>query len=96
MTKNDYQFLADYYRDFGREPQWKRFNHCQAWITDNEYYDETTGTYFGMVKSYNTIVAIIDYSRHRFVRLGKWSQTTSKQSTQIHNQLYREYEDIQL
>lgn len=95
MTKQDYIFLADYYRDFGQSPQWKRFNYCQAWISENDYYDESTETYFGMVKSYETIVAIIDYSRHRFVRLGKWSRTTSKQCSQIHNQLYREYADIQ-
>ena len=90
----DYQRLADFY---GNEShQWKRFRSCQAWITECDIYNSAYGVYFGMVKSYNTIVAIVDHSRKKFIRLGKWSQTTSKQSTQIHNALYPDYEDIQL
>ena len=90
----DYQRLADFY---GNEMHsWIRFRSCQAWITEFDIYNSAYGVYFGMVKSYNTIVAIVDHSRKKFIRLGKWSRTTSKQSTQIHNVLYPDYEDIQL
>lgn len=89
----DYQRLADFYGNEGHE--WTRFRHCQAWES-NDIYNSAYGVYFSMIKSYNTIVAIVDHSRKKFIRLGKWSRTTSKQSTQIHNALYPEYEDIQL
>ena len=89
----DYQQLADFY---GKGIEWEmQFRHCQAWLSITIYcsaYDIT----FTLMKSYNTVVAVIDHTNEKFVRLGKWSTTTSKQSTQIHNSLYPSYEDIQL
>lgn len=58
---------------------WKRFRHCNAYISNcilNRYF---------LVKSYNTIVAVIDDQEGELYELGKWSTTTSKQVTQIFN-----------
>ena len=58
---------------------WKRFRHCNAYISScilNRYF---------LVKSYNTIVAVIDDQQGELYELGKWSTTTSKQVTQIFN-----------
>jgi hypothetical protein len=64
--------------------QWTRFRSCQAW----------TGMCMGytFIKSYQTIVAIIDHDERKLYELGKYSQTTSKQVTQIHNSMFRGYD----
>ena len=89
----DYQQLANFY---GNGAEWEmQFRHCQAWLSTTIYcsaYDVT----FELVKSYSTVVAVIDHTNEKFIRLGKWSRTTSKQSTQIHNAWCPTYEDIQL
>lgn len=59
--------------------EWKQFRHCNAYISNcilNRYF---------LVKSYNTIVAVIDDQNGELYELGKWSKTTSKQVTQIFN-----------
>lgn len=55
-------------------PDWTRFNYCQAWISDG---------YFGvkLVKSYSTIVGVIKDDTLWWDK--KYSRTTSKQITQI-------------
>lgn len=58
---------------------WKQFRHCKAYISsciNNRYF---------LVKSYSTIVAVIDDQQGELYELGKWSRTTSKQVTQIFN-----------
>lgn len=58
---------------------WKRFRKCNAYISSclfNRYF---------LVKSYSTIVAVIDDQNGELFELGKWSRTTSKQVTQIFN-----------
>lgn len=62
--------------------RWQRFNYCQAWTSQclrNRFY---------LIKSYRTIVGIVDDQEGDFFELGKYSQTTSKQVTQIHNRLF--------
>ena len=59
--------------------KWKRFGSKQCWVSDcikNRYF---------LVKSYSTIVAIIDDQNGELFELGKWSVTTSKQVTQLYN-----------
>lgn len=58
---------------------WKQFRHCNAYISNclfNRYF---------LIKSYSTIVAVIDDQQGELYELGKWSRTTSKQVTQIFN-----------
>lgn len=58
---------------------WKRFRNCNAYVSScilNRYF---------LVKSYNTIVAVIDDQQGELYELGKWSRTTLKQVTQIFN-----------
>ena len=58
---------------------WKQFRHCNAYISNclfNRYF---------LIKSYNTIVAVIDDQNGELYELGKYSRTTSKQVTQIFN-----------
>ena len=64
---------------FTPEVTWKQFRHCNAYISNclfNRYF---------LIKSYNTIVAVIDDQQGELYELGKWSRTTSKQVTQIFN-----------
>lgn len=59
--------------------KWKRFGSKQCWVSNcihNRYF---------LVKSYNTIVAVIDDQTGELFELGKWSTTTSKQVTQLYN-----------
>lgn len=59
--------------------KWKRFGAKQCWVSScikNRYY---------AVRSYSTIVAIIDDQNGELYELGKWSPTTSKQVTQLYN-----------
>ena len=67
---------------------WKQFRSCNAYISNclfNRYF---------LIKSYNTIVAVIDDQQGVLYELGKWSRTTSKQVTQIFNMPdYESYND---
>lgn len=67
---------------------WKQFRSCNAYISNclfNRYF---------LIKSYNTIVAVIDDQQGLLYELGKWTKTTSKQVTQIFNmQDYESYND---
>lgn len=92
MTRENYATLKDFYGTTSHE--WRQFHKCNAWIS-NRIYNSALDIEFSLVKSYNTIVAIIDHSNGNYVRLGKYSRTTSKQNTMIHNELYRYYKDIQ-
>ena len=61
---------------------WMQFNHCNAYISnciDNRFF---------LIKSYNTIVGIVDDQQGEIFEVGKYSRTTSKQFTQIHNQMF--------
>lgn len=69
------QEFHDYHtKVMAHNPEWTRFNYCQAWISDG---------YFGvkLVKSYSTIVGVIKDDTLWWDR--KYSRTTSKQITQI-------------
>ena len=70
---------------------WARFNSCQAWVSEL-VYNSAFNVMFRLVKSYNTIVGFINVDTAEYIELGKWSRTTSKQVTQIHNQLFRNFE----
>ena len=61
--------------------KWKRFNKCNAYTARyNDQYD--------LIRSYTTIVGIVDKSNRMMYELGKWSKTTTKQMTLIHRNLY--------
>lgn len=62
--------------------KWSRFNHCQAWIS------QCLRNRFFLIKSYNTIVGIVDDQEADFFEMGKYSPTTSKQMTQIYRQRF--------
>lgn len=72
-----------------------QFNHCNAWVSVPIYCSALDFT-FQLVKSYNTIVGIVDHDNKEYIALGKWSRTTSKQQTQIHRQIFSNYKFIQL
>lgn len=61
------------------EVTWAQFGSKQCWVSScihNRYF---------LVKSYSTIVAVIDDQTGELFELGKWSVTTSKQVTQLYN-----------
>lgn len=66
-----------------QHPGWQRFNYCQAWITLDNY--SWNGKLYKLVKSYSTIVGIIDIRDDILWWEQKYSPTTSKQLTQIAN-----------
>ena len=77
---------------------WNPFRHCQASFSDivtiEDRETKERGRY-QLFKSYRTIVALVDLDNLVVYRLGKWSQTTSKQTTQFCNQYCRGYKQIQ-
>lgn len=68
------------------EIEWTRFDHKQAWFSN------IINNRFRLLKSYNTIVVVIDITNHKYYELGKWSPTTSKQVTQFYNRYYSSFE----
>lgn len=76
-------------REVNREQlRWTQFNHCQAWLS-NTHADEDG--IWQLIKSYATIVGLVDHNDGKVYEIGKYSQTTSKQFTQICRQLYPYY-----
>lgn len=75
--------------------KWERFNYCQAYTT-NQYLSirpigENESINCQPIRSYDTIVGFADISNNIVYEVGKYSQTTSKQFTQICNQKYTGY-----
>ena len=68
------------------EATWKRFNYTAA-ATSQKINDR-----YYLIKSYATIVGIADAQEKKIYEFGKYSQTTSKQFTQICNQIFNGYE----
>ena len=68
-----------YINKVDRVYKWKQFGSKQCWVSD------CIGNRYFLVKSYSTIVAIIDDQTGELFELGKWSVTTSKQVTQLYN-----------
>jgi len=66
--------------------KWHQFNHCQAWVS------ECLHNRFFLIKSYQTIVGIVDDQEGDFFEMGKYSTTTSKQMTQIFRQRFSDCE----
>jgi len=74
MTRQEFHDYRT--RVMARNPDWTRFNYCQAWISDGCFGVK-------LVKSYATIVGVIKDDTLWWDR--KYSRTTSKQITQIAN-----------
>ena len=77
---------------------WYQFRSCQAYSSDIICAYDKDGNHIGnykLFKSYWTIVALVDFDNQVVYRLGKWSQTTSKQTTQFCNQYFPNYKQIQ-
>lgn len=65
---------------------WTQFNHCNAYISN------CINNRFFLIKSYNTIVGIVDDQEAQIFEIGKYSRTTSKQFTQIHRKMFSDCE----
>lgn len=64
--------------------EWRRVGYKQAWVSNllrKRYY---------LIKSYETIVGLVDMEEMKFYEIGKYSPTTSKQITQIHNSMFQD------
>ena len=72
--------------------EFAQFGYKQAYISEVVRID---GNSYVLFKSYQTIVALVDIDNQVVYRLGKWSTTTSKQTTQFCNEYYRCYEQVQ-
>ena len=60
--------------------KWRRFHNRQAWTGGIEDYV--------LIKSYNTIVGIVDVKNGYTYELGHWSQTTTQQIRAIWNECF--------
>lgn len=67
---------------------WEKFHYTSARVSDL-----INGRYI-LIKSYSTIVGMVDKVESKMYEFGKYSSTTSKQFTQIHNQLFSDCERI--
>lgn len=66
--------------------RWEQFHHCNAWVS------QCLQNRFFLIKSYRTIVGIVDDQEGDFFEMGKYSPTTSKQMTQIFRQRFSDCE----
>lgn len=64
--------------------KFNRIRSMNAYTTDAIEID---GNYYRFLKSYNTIVGIVDYGNNTFTEFGKYSVTTSKQVTVFYRAL---------
>lgn len=66
--------------------KWNRFRSCQAYVSD------VIDGRFQLIKSYKTIVGMVDHDNDKVYEFGKYSRTTSKQFTQIMGSMFRSYD----
>jgi hypothetical protein len=66
----------------GEAIRWNQFRSCNAYVS------QCLKNRFFLIKSYQTIVGIVDDQEADFFEIGKYSRTTSKQVTQIHNAMF--------
>lgn len=66
----------------------KRFHSCNAYYSDPVSIGEYTVRF---LKSYSTIVGVVFYDEDTVTEFGKYSVTTSKQFTQMYNELFSHY-----
>ena len=93
MTKQEYIIVYGYIqKNLLYSVTFSKFRSCHCFISDD------TVTYNGkryiLIKSYKTFVAFVDIENEVFVEIGKFSSTTSKQCTQIHNTCFRDFQRI--
>ena len=77
---------------------WTRFRTCNAWVARNEhrFMVQDAVCYVIPIKSYETIVGYAEILEKKFYEIGHYSQTTSKQMTQIHGALFSDYERVKV
>lgn len=78
------------YRKLANELYASKFNQRdkkQMFVSEMTFDENGNGYY--LLKSYDTIVAIVDLAEEKFVDLGKWSMTTTKHA----NLFYKEFEN---
>ena len=75
--------------------EWSQFRSTNADIGEftcvtigNDVYPVTP------IQSYTTIVAFFNWDTAEFVEVGKYSRTTSRQVTQIHNSEYSSFKRV--
>lgn len=66
--------------------RWERFRSCNAWIS------QCLRNRFFLIKSYNTIVGIVDDQEADFFEMRKYSSTTSSQMTKIYKSRFSDCE----
>ena len=67
--------------------KWSQYHKCQAWI--GQY-----GGLFDLIKSYKTIVGLVDKKNKVVYELGCWSRTTTQQVRKIYRECYQGYEFV--
>ena len=68
--------------------RWSRVKSRQMWISqclNNRFY---------LIKSYSTIVGLVDDQEADFFEFGKYSPTTSKQMTQVYREQFSDCDRI--
>lgn len=90
------KLLTEIYKDFNSNIgsyKWNQFRHCNCYTTEDSVIFETSGgvEYLSPIRSYSTVVGFVNRLTHEVFECGKYSQTTSKQFTQMYNALYNGY-----
>lgn len=67
---------------------WAQFNKCEAYLSEILEDD------YRLIKSYNTIVGLVDLKNKKYYQFGWFSATTTRQLTKIYNAYYRGWERI--
>jgi hypothetical protein len=75
-----------------KNENWYQFGAKKCWWSDSVELD---GDMYMILKSYDTIVAVVDNTENLFVALDKWSSTTSKQVTQFHREYVHTFDKVQ-
>jgi hypothetical protein len=67
---------------------WEPFHYTAASVSD------TIDGRYVLIKSYATIVGMVDKTESKMYEFGKYSHSTSKQFTRIHNEFFDDCERV--
>lgn len=92
FTEEEVNIIIDEIEYNDRENIYRRFRTCNFYIgeTRRYYIAEELDIFIIPLKSYETIVGFVDCTNKVFYEVGKYSRTTSKQMTQVHNAYFND------
>ena len=90
MNKHLANDIINQLQSVSHQTEWERVNYTNSYIGNMQVVIIGEDVHpVTPIKSYDTVVAFVHWDSGYLVEVGKYSRTTSKQITQIHNNHFR-------